>query len=94
MANYNYIGTVGQEELDGGFVTLTEKHPERKDSVKEIDKMTLREIIAMFKEMQPPMSKKEQELREQSYFRERVRSGLPPQSAPLRLNAARASESP
>lgn len=35
--------------------------------------MTLRELIAMFKSMDPVMSKKEQELREKSFFRERVK---------------------
>jgi hypothetical protein len=35
--------------------------------------MTLRELIVMFKSMDPVMSKKEQELREKSFFRERVK---------------------
>lgn len=33
MGNYNYIGTVGQDEVDNGFVTITERHPTRKDAV-------------------------------------------------------------
>lgn len=34
--NYNYIGVVGQDEIDNGYLTLSEKHPTKKDATHEL----------------------------------------------------------
>jgi threonyl-tRNA synthetase len=58
---YNYIGVIGNKEVENGAVNLR-----KRDEEKEIGKFSIAELVKLFETHKPPKSKKREELEKHS----------------------------
>lgn len=62
VANYNYIGVVGKEQLKNQTIDVRDR-----DKNESIGKLTFAELMKLFKSLEPKPSKRRQQLDEQAF---------------------------
>lgn len=62
LANYNYIGVVGRDELKSQTIDVRDR-----DKNESIGKLTFAELLKLFKSLEPKPSKRRQQLDEQAF---------------------------
>lgn len=62
LSNVNYIGVVGKEELEGHTIDVRDR-----DTNESIGKLTVSQLLALFKSLEPEPSKKRQQLEKEAF---------------------------